>query len=568
MTVSNHAPIGLGCAIFLKRGWLRLCSGTVLCFLLLSAEAYTQVFQVGGGASSLFSSSGGAVELHGQHSSGWFGIGSLNGRLRLGAAYDKQWRDSTLIFGDNVIPFHMPTDVFDESHYFEGRGLGISRTRDGFSMLAFGGMTTTGFSGPFFHAASPEDGAGVLFLDEKLSPHFRLFSRNIISNRQTSIHGAAWQPRAWLTGSLAGGIGANQAYMASSVTTERPWITARAAYVLAGDKFRRATVPSPVQTETDRENIFVRLSPKPFVDFSAGRFNVLSPVTGTAPGLRATVNQFSANASVYNFRLASSVFRSAVHAISTTGTTFSLGRNFGNRIQADGFFFRSTSLRSPATSSITALIHEVISPRLTLLQTVTDSAGHVSPAFGGQFISNFITIGAEYQTVFAPFRTGNPFRQVMLLSIRLHPFGDFRFDLSSYVAPDGSVKYTTGGQTSFYHGQEGKGGTQRVEIPKYIVSGRVLDEELHPVAGAALWISEDLVFTDSQGVFTVRRRKDQLCRVRVALGHFLVPGAFEVISAPDTVVPATEGAETPLVIILRPTHAVLPQGEEDDLDQL
>src|SRR5258708_31427594 len=238
--------------------------GILALILFVSASvARAQVFQVGGGSSSLFQASGGSVEVHAQNYEGWFGIGSLDGRTRLGASMSEHWRGSMLTFGDDIIPFHLPTDIFDDSHYFLGRGAGIALNRGGLTLLAFGGATATGFNAPFFRAASAENGVGVFFLEDKITPKIRLFSRNIVSNLQTTINGAEWQPKAWLKSSLAGGIGANQDYLASSIAAEKPWVTLKAAYILAGKQFRRIVVQNPLNSYPQPGNILLSLHPPP-----------------------------------------------------------------------------------------------------------------------------------------------------------------------------------------------------------------------------------------------------------------------------------------------------------------
>src|SRR5712691_2116811 len=397
----------------------------VLVFLTIGQVARAQVFEVGGGSSSLFQASGGSVEVHAKDYQGWFGIGSLDGHWRLGASLSEQWRSSTFTFGDEIIPFHLPSDVFEDGHYFTGRGVGISFSKERLRLFGFGGVTATGFNVPLFRAASAENGAGALFIDFKLLPKLRLFSRDIISNRQTTINGAEWQPWTWLKTSIAGGIGANQGYFASGVSAERPWITVKGAYIVAGHRFRRVVVETPLNSEPDRENILVTLRPRPFLDFTAGHLNFLEPARGAQPGIRATVDEFSVNASGAGFRLGASFFKSHVNGKNTEGTLFSVGRDFAGRVQANVYLLHSTSRGLPSSTSVLPMVREVISPRFSLLQTVNHSAGHTSVSFGGDFLSNFISIGVQYQTVYSPFQTGNPFRQVLLLNLRFHPFGNF-----------------------------------------------------------------------------------------------------------------------------------------------
>jgi len=127
----------------------------------------------------------------------------------------------------------------------------------------------------------------------------------------------------------------------------------------------------------------------------------------------------------------------------------------------------------------------------------------------------------------------------------------FQVNGATYVAPDGSVKYTTYGNTMLYRGENGSGTTPNFKLPKYTFRGQVLDEDGHPIAGAALRIGNDLVFSNSEGEFFLRKKKNRPCRVDVELGQFIVPGIFAVVSSPTVVAPSERGSENPITITLR-----------------
>ncbi len=186
------------------------------------------------------------------------------------------------------------------------------------------------------------------------------------------------------------------------------------------------------------------------------------------------------------------------------------------------------------------------------------TSGRTSVSYGGEFLSNPVAFGVDYQTIYSPFRTDDPFRQVLLLHLRLQPFGSVQVNGATYVAPDGSVKYTTYGNTMLYRGGEnGSGTTPNFKLPKYIFSGQVVDEDGHPIAGAALRIGDDLVFSNSEGEFFLRRKKNRPCHVDVEFDQFLVPGSFSVASSPTLVAPTEGGTENPITITLRrqaPSH--------------
>ena len=535
-----------------------LSLGIVLMALLFNPSlALSQAMELEGGSSTLFQASGGSVEFNGQNYQGWIGAGSLDGQLRLGAFLSTQWEDYKLGFGDHTIPFQFPTDVFDNSHYFLGRGASVAAKEGRVSLFAFAGATSTGFISPFFRGASPQDGVGLLFLDIKLTPKLRAFSDNIASNRQTSISGVEWQPWAWAKAAISAGVGGNQGYLASSVAAERTWGSLKAGYTLAGDQFRRIVVQTPLNSETDRENVLVTFHPKPFFDLSAGRFNFLQPLTPATGTIRATLDEYTASARAAKVTLTGGLYQSHLLGTTAHGTSLSLGRDFAGRFQANGYLYHSRFDSSPSITTFVTTFREVISPRLSLLQVVTDTQGRTSVSYGGEFVSNPIAFGMDYQTIYSPFRTSDPFHQVLLLHVRLQPFGSAQINAASYVAPDGSVKYTTYGNTMLYRGETGPGTSPNFKLPKYIVSGRVLDEDGEPVSGAALLIGDDLVFSNSEGEFFVRKKKRRPCPVKVALSDFLVPDGFAIVSSPAVVAPSVVGSETPITITLRhrvPSH--------------
>ena len=239
------------------------------------------------------------------------------------------------------------------------------------------------------------------------------------------------------------------------------------------------------------------------------------------------------------------------------GTSLGLGRDFAGRFQVNAYLYHSRFDHTPSITTFVSTFREVISPRLSLLQVFTDTQDRTSVSYGGEFVSNPVVFGVDYQTIYSPFRTGDPFHQVLLLHVRLQPFGSAQINAASYVAPDGSVKYTTYGNTMLYRGETGPDTSPNFKLPKYIVSGRVLDEDGQPVSGAALRIGDDLVFSNSEGEFFLRKKKNRPCAVEVALSEFLVPGGFAVVSSPAVVAPSLQESETPITITLRrrvPSH--------------
>lgn len=529
----------------------------LLLVLLLRVPAWGQVFVVQGGSSSLYGAHGGSVTIRTPKyeiglGSGVFGGPQFGGYLRT------EYRGYTFNLGDDTVSFRLPTDVFNPSHYFLARGLGMGRQWEETSLYGFIGATSTGFSTPFFRAAQPETVAGGLFFDRQLRPDLRLFSRNIFSERQTSIHGLEWQPTPILRAAVAAGVGANQGYFASSLTAERGWASLTAGYTHAGDRFRRIVVDSPLSAETDRENIQLVLKPKPYLTLTAARQNFLSPLSGPGASLRGSINQYNVTATAAGFLLASRLYDARVSGNRNLGTSLSVGRNITDRVQANANWLISRPEGGSTSTSFVATVREALTPRLSLVQLITTSAGHTTVSFGGHFLSNRFTIGVDYQTVYVPFQTDNPFKQALALTLRFHLFGNLELNAGTYVAPDGRVRYTAYTRTFLYHGPFSAEAPAVVIFHKYLIHGRVTDEEERPIRGAALRIDGEMAFTDSDGEFFVRKRKTGPYRLEVVVSEFLQPGRYEVLSAPTTVTAARDDEATPVLIILRRVRRSAP----------
>jgi len=520
--------------------------------LLLNAEpARGQVFQLEGGTSTMYQAHGGSVAFRAANYDGWVGLGSLDG-FRLGAFVRTKVHGLNLGFGDDTIPFRMATDVFDSSHYFLGRGIGVGEVRGPTRLFGFVGATSLGVGTPFFRGAQTDKGVGLFFMDRQLTPTLSAFSRTVISDRQTAINGLEWQPRSGLRTAIAGGLGANRGYFASSLTAEREWFTLKAAYVRADHEFRRLTVQQPLSSEMDRENILVILRPKPYLTLSAGRQNFLQPLTQERTGIRGTVNQYLASVTAARFTFGGAIFDSHVVGTRSTGTSLSVGRSFYDRLQVNGNYLWNHTSQGQSLSSWLGTFRETISPRLTLLQLVNNSQGRTNISFGGEVVSNRIAISVEYQTLYLPFQTGNQFKQAIVLNLRLHPFGNVHMNVGSFVAPDGTVKYTAYAGTFLYHGAlAGTPQSSAIALDRYIVRGRVVDEEGKAIRGAALRVDGDFVFSDSAGEFFVRKRKPATFRLEILPDQFLVPGKYELVSAPSSVRAAPDDLAKEVTVVLR-----------------
>lgn len=532
-----------------------------LAILLVPAPAalQAQVFQVNGGSSSLYQAGGGTISARGPSFDASAGAGILDGKFVGGMNLTKMIGRSTYIAGSDYIHFILPTDIFDSSQYLVAMGAGVKTTVAGTHVFAFGGATSLDFSSPLFEGARAETPAGILFLNRKLGQNFNTSSSFVFSQQTTAIQAFQWQPLDKLQFAIAGGVGANQPYGAASFQLARPWIDAKGAYIEAGNQFHRVAVEEPLMSEPDRENILVTVRPAHFFSISGGRQNFLTPVGNTQQNVRSGLDQVSGDAQIAGTGFSGTFYHSTFLGQFNNATDYTLDRNLFSRIHTSTSYLESTPSNDAKTRTFLSTFTETLTPRLDVSEMISRSQGQTTISFGGAILSNLLTISANYQTYYLPQLNSAPFEQALIVDVQLHLFRGITLHGATFVAPDGSLRYTSDAQTTMV--RQGSGAMPdgfetlaRDDIGRDIVHGSVVDNEGRPVAGAALMIDRLLVYTDDHGLFFVREHKPHVHSLKVMTNEFLNGETYAVVSAPESVRSNSENNAPGIVIVVERTY--------------
>ena len=520
--------------------------------VLLAGRANAQAFRVQGGTSTMLNAQGGSVEFKAPKYDGSVSLGYFEGHLRYGAENRYQLHNLTLLTGDETVPFILPTDVFDASHYFSARGIGVSHKDSRGKYYAFAGTTSTWLGTGMFNAATSDDPVGMLFYERKMNNHFKFFSRNIVSRRQTFLEGLEYQPNRSVRASLMAGIGSNQKYFAASLDAETQKLIFRTSYVLTGNSFQRISLASPLSSEVNKGNVQLLYKPLEFVSLTPGHQNLLEPVTLGGTMEQATVNQLSADFHVKGFYFGSGQFSSSSSGLGTQGTNLYVGRRFSRLLEVNENWFQSKSQNQPGSTILSGTIRENVSSRLSLLQLISRTNGQNTFAFGGDFTSNRLMLQADYQNIYLPFRPDHPFQQALALNASVRVIGPMQITAASNVDPTGHLRYTFGMSTYVYR-MSGmmSSHSETFSIAKFMVQGVVKDEQGNPVEGAALRIGKEVVYSDSTGAFLARMGKHGPFPLSVVPEEFITNGVYETVSAPSTVRAETDDAAANLEIVIR-----------------
>jgi hypothetical protein len=549
--MSPAAPCGHGAARML----LKALRAAIVCAIALfcSLPAAGQVFELTGGSSSLLNAEGGSLEVHAANYTGRIDLGYID-RPSLGFSFWRPYKKSQIGVGDQQIPFLLPTDLFDRSYYFLGRGVSLSRKPTDGKLFLFAGTTSNGYFAPFLSVARNDTPAGAIFYEKQLSRFLRFFSHDIISRKQTSIQAIEWSGRKDIKMALSAGLGNNQPYWSSSFTLTKSWMALDASYAGSGDSFRRVLVATPQLSENDRENIRFELKPLKNVRIVVSRNNYLSSF---APNVieRAAVQGFGAGAGLAGFQLYGSFFQS--HTKSGNSSALALGsrRMITRHFEAGGDFLRSGFEKATPTRSLVGTIREILNSRFSLTQIITRNSGQTNIAFGGNFISNIVSVSVDYQTVFLPFvqTASGQFKQVIVVGLHFQLPRGVQLNMSTNVTPLGQVRYTAYASTYAYHGMgnDSPGASFTGKFFSNVVRGHVLDMEDEPIAGAAVRIGTDVAVSDSEGNFLIRLKKAGELNLQVAFDEFTAPGSYVAISAPSTVKATREDDAQDYKIVLK-----------------
>jgi hypothetical protein len=393
---------------------------------------------------------------------------------------------------------------------------------------------------------------GALFIQHRAAPTVRVSAATVIADRQTVLPGLEWQPLPDVTAGFVAGVGTNRPYWASSASLRHGRLAVKAMYGWNPDRFRRIPVPTPNQTEVDRENVMITYDLGEQFSIGASRQNYVQDSADATVPLRATGNTVFAGGRWREVRLAAGVYDSRSGGISNLSSYFAVGRQLTGWVDAELFVLQSRPEGMPVETTPIANLRWRLSPRVGLSQQVSWRDGRPTVLFGASLLTPIGDFGADYQIIHQPFQPFNPFRSALNLTARLQ-LGGYSTSVGTYVQPDGSVDYAASGSTFLYLGALGGAQPQQLSgrMSRYVIRGTVRDEEGQPIEGAALDVGGKLVFTNSSGEFFLRVGRPGSVAVTVVTTDFLLPGAWEVVSAPAAADAGPETGNSRVEIILR-----------------
>jgi len=508
-----------------------------------TVTAWAQVVEIGGGNSSLYQAGGGSVTIHASSYDLSLGAGTVDGHILGGARMLKKTERGTYVIGDERIDFRLPTDIFDSSHFLLVRGAGFSGVRHDVDIVAFAGASSLEYSSPLFNASKATDSVGVLFVKKTLSPQWQIFSDTIVARKPTEIVALRWTPKPKIEVGMAAGMGALQPFAAVSLHMSRPRYDLDAAYIAAGEQFRRITVGSVLFAEPDKENIQFTWRVAKFDSIAASHLNYLVPDASGLTNIHSSIDQFSNSLHVLGAQINGTLFHSSYKQTAALSgvndaAAASIARDIGSRVRVTSSYFYSKPKGMSSTDSWVTMVSEVLTSRISVNESLNTSNGTTSVRFGGEFVSNLLSFSANYDTFYVPVEHTQPFQQALLLDVKFRVLGRLMVHGATFVDPTGRLRYTTDANTVFSHEEAAR--LEHVPMGRYVMHGCVMDTDGNPVEGAEVLIDDRAIYTDSTGCYYMRENKPHTHRLRVVIGEFLLGGNWQITSAPTTITSTTE----------------------------
>ena len=521
-----------------------------------AVAAAQTVVELQGGGSSLARGYGATANFWRSGVDGWIGLGYLDG-FRAGAFLRKATsRGDTLGVGNSALVMRLPTDIFTPGYNLLVQGLSYSGGNRSTSYLVFGGASSAGVGAPSFQPTSIEQPMGAVFMEHRVEPTLRLTTTAIFAHHQTILPGVQWEPSPDLNTGFVIGMGSDRPYAASSVSLRQGRLRAMASYVWNPDRFRRVPVPTPNQTEVDRENLMVTYDLSPEFSIGAGRQNFVQDSADLQSPVRAVGNTMFAGGRWRDIRLTAGLYHSRSQGTSNLSSYGGIGRELTRWLDAEVFLLQSRPEGQPTMTTPLANLRWRLSPHLGLSQQVSFHNGRPTILCGASIRTSFGEFALDYQIVHQPLQPLSPFRSALNLTARLQ-LGSYSTSLGTYVQPDGTVDYSASGRTFLYLGAFGGAQPQQIggSMARYVVRGSVRDEAGQPVEGAALHLNDQVVYSNSAGEFFLRTKHPQHYSLAVVPEEFLLPGRWELVQAPPEVTATEEKKAASIEIVLRRAQA-------------
>lgn len=539
--------------------------------LLLSFSLHAQTIESTVGGSELNDAYGMKNTFQWGEMHGWTGIGYNDG-FKLGAYLQIPISKKTHIgVGDQWLSSFLDTDEFG-THSFSVRGLSFnlrapSSTQDRVSMEVFSGFISKQYEYPYLLANSTSTDSSMkqtaitaILCRSRLSKAVETHAVAIWDGKFTSIGSIDWKPSSHYEVAGAAGTGSDAAYYAARGNAHFNTVDLNSSYTVAGSTFHRQEQPW-FSTEPVGWNAWVRWTPIHNFRLVLNRDHQRTWFYDL-PMVESTSHSGSLSGSIAGFQLGSSMsgVRSNMLAGLNRTDMFSASRRVLPRWRSFGSFINMDSPRMKQQTFV-AINEFKLNSRLSLRQNFSRVNGANSYSGGATWLSNRVAFSVDnqlYVSSLAASFGGKSIFQAWTFNLRLRTPHHTAVNGSTFV--DATGKMMWGGYLSgLRYERVGSSSTaeESASFAKYVVFGKVVNEEGKGVWGVAVQVGGEMVYSDSNGDFFMHVRNTKPLLLTVVPASSMQTSWWRLHTAPATVHGVPEGDSIePAMIELQTTRTM------------
>lgn len=537
-----------------------------LLVLLLTSALHlgAQVVQVSGYGSSVDGTEGASVALYGDNNTSRLSLGDAQG-VHVGVSREVVSGPAHLTLGDSRPSLALPSDTDDSNRSVFARGALLQVGSADRNVTMFAGKSGENYGNSYFSSVSGEQ---CLMFSSATVRTGRVVWHSLMlhGERKANITSAQWRIAPHSTLSLSAGRNAGHPVFRATFHHEgKSWrldVNDTSGHL----QLQPQRALQYQQLERIGLNVSASKRLRQWLTVDAARHEYATGVTdlpdapSTAMGARSALLEAGANVRFGEFQGGARLLRSSSGSAHDHATAWIAGWHRGDA-SATAMLLRRTDPQGVATTTLQLDAGHRVYRHLQAQSGLLLGNGNPHVDVGGRFEGNWGSLTVSHGETYIPFGPASGFKRVLSVAVHVH----------ARNAEVGLARLSATGIPGVWQGSvndfEGSGegssaGTAHPmrSMPKYRVEGTVM-EGSRPVAGAAVAVGPQIVYTDSDGHWMARTEHNTAVRVVVQPGDFLTTERYRAATAARMETPAREA--TLLALQVTRVHAVeLPHAAE------
>lgn len=545
----------------------------LLALLLASAlHLAAQVVQVSGYGSSVDGTEGATVALYGDNNTSRLSLGDAQG-VHVGVSREVSAGAAHLTLGDSRPSLALPSDTDDSNRSVFARGALLQLGSADRNVTMFAGKSGQNYGNAYFSSVSGEQS---VMLSSATVRTGRIVWHSLMLNgeRRANIASAQWRITPHSTLSLSAGRNAGHPVFRATFHHEgKSWrldVNDTSGHLQLQPQRARQYQ----QLERIGLNVSASKRVRQWLTVDAARHEYATGVTDLpdAPsagmGARSALLEAGANVRFGDFQGGARLLSSSSGQAHDNATAWIAGWHRGDS-SATATLLRRTDPQGATTTTLQLDTGHRVYRHLQAQTGLLLGSGNPHLDVGGRFEGNWGSLSVSHGETYIPFGPASGFKRVLSVAVRMH-LRNAEVGLA-HLSATGIPAVWQGSLNDFEGSGEGSSaGTAHPmhSMPKYRVEGTVM-EGSRPIAGAAVAVGPQIVYTDSDGHWMARMAHNTPVRVVVQPGNFLTTETYRAATEARIATPARDAATLPLQVV-RYQPAELPHAApataQDDRD--